>query len=153
MKKNIAIVVFCFVLTTFSSANAKDFLIKTKSPYTVKETIDRFEKNVKSKGMTIFARVDHSNGAAKVGKKLLPTELLIFGNPKIGTSFMLSEIESAIDLPMKILAWEGDQGEVWIGYSDPEILTNRHEIKGLDGLVKKIRGNLSNFVKAAVSNK
>jgi len=151
MRKNIGLVVLCIVLTTFGSAQAKDFLIKKQSPYSVKETIDRFEKNVIAKGMTVFARVDHAKGAKKVGKNLLPTELLIFGNPKIGTQFMLSEIESAIDLPMKVLAWRDVDNKVWLGYSDPKIMKTRHNIDSLDDLIKKIRKNLENFSSSAVS--
>ena len=103
-------------------------LIALKSPYSAKETtVDRLEKILEQKSMTIFARIDHAAGAAKAGKTLRPTELLIFGNPKGGTAIMECAQTSGIDLPMKALAWKDASGQVWLGYNDPAYLMRRHE--------------------------
>jgi uncharacterized protein (DUF302 family) len=131
-------------------ANADNGLITAKSPYPVNETLDRFEEAVKKKGMTIFTRIDHTAGAAKVGKELRPTVVLIFGNPNIGTLLMQSQQTAAIDLPLKLLAWEDDSGQVWIAYNDPGYLVQRHDIGDRDAVVEKMRNAMSNFTAAAV---
>lgn len=106
---------------------AADGLITVKSSSSPKQTIDRLEKMVKEKGMTVFARIDHAAGAAKVGRTLPPTELLIFGNPQGGTPLMECAQSAGIDLPMKAMAWQDASGQVWIGYNDPEWIARRHE--------------------------
>ena len=118
------IVVFwvCFVTLCW----AADGLIVVKSPHSSKDTMDRLEAIVKQKNLTIFARIDHAAGAAKVGKKLRSTELLIFGNPQGGTPFMECSQTVGIDLPLKALVWEDASGQVWLGYNDPEFLAKRH---------------------------
>jgi uncharacterized protein (DUF302 family) len=103
-------------------------LIHTASPYSVAETLQRLEAILKSKGLTIFARVDHSGEAAKIGMEMHPTQLLIFGSPKGGTPVMLAAPSVAIDLPLKALVWEDDQGKVWITQNRPEYLQQRHGI-------------------------
>ena len=105
---------------------AAEGLIIVKSPYGPKETMDRLEIVLKEKGMTIFTRVDHAAGAAKVGKQLRPTEVLIFGNPQGGTPFMECSQTVGIDLPQKALVWEDGSGRVWLGYNDPAYLADRH---------------------------
>ncbi|MGE0876775.1 MAG: DUF302 domain-containing protein [Burkholderiales bacterium] len=107
---------------------AADGLVALKSPYKSKETMDRFESVVKKKGMTIFARVDHAAGAAKIGKTLRPTELLIFGNPQGGTPFMECAQSVGIDLPVKALAWEDAAGQSWLGYNAPAYVARRHAV-------------------------
>jgi uncharacterized protein (DUF302 family) len=99
---------------------------RDESAHPPKATLDRLESIVKEKGMTVFARVDHAAGAAKVGKKLRPTELLIFGNPQGGTPLMECAQSAAIDLPMKAMAWEDAKGQSWIGYNDPAWIAKRH---------------------------
>jgi uncharacterized protein (DUF302 family) len=116
------------LLAASSLAAAADGLIAVKSPYGPKETTDRLEVLLKEKGMTILARVDHAAGAATVGKKLRPTELLIFGNPKGGTPFMECSQTLGIELPLKVLAWEDESGQVWLGYNDPIYLAGRHGV-------------------------
>jgi uncharacterized protein (DUF302 family) len=130
--------------------NADNGLITAKSPYTVDETLDRFEAAVTNKGMTIFTRIDHAAGAAKVGKELPPTVVLIFGNPNIGTLLMQSKQTAAIDLPLKLLAWEDDGGQVWIAYNDPGYLVKRHAITDRDPVVEKMRKAMSDFTAAAI---
>ena len=128
---------------------ADNGLITMKSPHSVDATLDRFEKAVKSKGMTVFTRIDHSAGANKVDLELRPTKVLIFGNPKIGTLLMQSNQTAAIDLPLKLLAWEDESGQVWIAYNDPGYLVQRHNISDRDAVVAKMRKALGNFTAMA----
>lgn len=128
---------------------AENGLIKIKSPYSVDKTLDRFEQAVKSKGMTVFARIDHAKGAAKVEKTLRPTQVVIFGNPKIGTLLMQSNQTAGIDLPLKLLAWQDADGQVWIAYNDPGYLVQRHNISDRDPVVAKMRKALGNFTAKA----
>ena len=90
--------------------------------------MDRVQDNAEERGLTVFARIDHAAGAAKVGKELPPTELLIFGNPKGGTPFIECAQTVAIDLPLKILVWEDADGQVWLGYNDPAFIAARHGV-------------------------
>jgi uncharacterized protein (DUF302 family) len=111
-----------------NAAQAGSNLVTKPSKYSVTETIDRIEKAVAAKGMRVFARIDHSGEAKKVGLDMKPTELLIFGNPKGGTAFMVAKPTAAIDLPMKALAWEDQDGQVWLTYNSPELLHERHGV-------------------------
>ncbi len=101
-------------------------LITLQSAFGAKETIDRLEAEVKSKGLTIFARIDHAAGAQEAGLPLRPTELLIFGNAKGGTPLMQATQTIGIDLPLKALAWEDADGKVWLSYNEPAWLARRH---------------------------
>ncbi len=101
-------------------------IVKIPSHHSVDETVDKLKTILKSKGVTLFAVVDHSGEAEKVGMKMPPTKLLIFGSPKAGTPLMLAAPSAAIDLPLKILVAEDAQGEVWISYNSPEYLKERH---------------------------
>ena len=124
--------VLCMSMTIASlpavSAQAGEMLVTKPSHYSVPETIDRIEKAVTAKGMRIFARIDHGGEAKKVGLEMKPTELLIFGNPKGGTPLMVAKPTAAIDLPMKALAWEDKDGNVWLTYNSPELLRQRHGV-------------------------
>jgi uncharacterized protein (DUF302 family) len=132
-----------------SLAYADNGLITTKSPYDVKKTADRFENALNSKGMTVFIRIDHAEGARKVGQKLRPTELVIFGNPKVGTPLMQCGQSVAIDLPQKALIWQDEAGQVWLTYNDPNYLANRHNLRGCAEVIEKIERALGNFAKTA----
>ena len=136
-----------FFLT--SLAYADNGIISVKSSHEVKATADRLENTLKQKGMTVFIRINHAEGAQKVGQKLRPTELVVFGNPKVGTPLMQCSQSTAIDLPQKALIWQDDQSQVWLSYNDPKYLVERHGITGCDEVVKKIEKALSNFAKAA----
>jgi uncharacterized protein (DUF302 family) len=92
----------------------------------VDQTVEKLKNILQSKGVTLFALVDHSGEAEKVGMKMRPTKLLIFGSPKAGTPLMLAAPSIAIDLPLKILVWEDSQAKVWISYNSPEYLKDRH---------------------------
>jgi uncharacterized protein (DUF302 family)/uncharacterized membrane protein YidH (DUF202 family) len=92
----------------------------------VDQTAEKLKNILQSKGITLFALVDHSGEAEKVGMKMRPTKLLIFGSPKAGTPLMLAAPSIAIDLPLKILVWEDGQGKVWVSYNSPDYLRERH---------------------------
>jgi uncharacterized protein (DUF302 family) len=104
-------------------------LIDIPSSHSVDETVTKLEGILQAKGITLFALVDHSGEAVKAGMKMRPTKLLIFGNPRAGTPVMLAAPSSAIDLPLKILVWEDDQGKVWITYNSPSYLQERHNLR------------------------
>jgi uncharacterized protein (DUF302 family) len=105
---------------------AGDGLITVQSRFGVTETIDRLVEVVKRAGLLVFARIDHAAGARDVGASLRPTELLIFGNPKGGTPLMQDRQLAGIELPVKALAWEDEQGKVWLSYNDPHWIAGRH---------------------------
>ena len=101
-------------------------IVKIPSHHSVDETVDKLKTILKSKGVTLFAVVDHSGEAEKVGMKMPPTKLLIFGSPKAGTPLMLAAPSAAIDLPLKILVAEDAQGKAWISYNSADYLKERH---------------------------
>jgi uncharacterized protein (DUF302 family) len=120
-------------------------IVTLPSPYTVPETLDRLEGILGQKGVRVFARVDHSGEAEKAGLHMPPTQVLIFGNPRGGTPIMLAAPLSAIDLPLKALAWQDAEGKVWLSYNDPGYLKQRFgfgddllpPIAGAIGLIKQ----------------
>ena len=105
-----------------------DGIIDHSSNHSVEQTVDRLRAILHDKGIMLFALIDHSGEAEKVGMKMRPTKLLIFGNPKAGTPVMLAAPSSAIDLPLKILIWEDARGKVWISYNSSAYLQERHEL-------------------------
>ena len=142
-----------FVLLCFSASSAAfgaDGLIAIKSPYAAKETMNRFEENAKERGLNVFARIDHAAGAAKIGKTLRPTEVLIFGNPQGGTPFMECAQSAGIDLPLKALVWEDASSQVWLGYNDPAFLAQRHGVPQC-AAVDNLRKALAGLVEATVA--
>jgi len=132
MRKILITLMSLFLLVPL--AYADNGLISIKSPYHVKKTVDRFENALNEKGMTVFIRINHAESARKVGKNLRPTELVIFGNPKVGTPLMQCDQSVAIDLPQKALIWQDEAGQVWLTYNDPNYLANRHNLAGCDEL-------------------
>ena len=107
---------------------AADGLITIKSSFGPEETMNRFESEVRAKGMTVFAHIDHAAGAAAVGLSLRPTDLLVFGNAKGGTPLMQSVQTIGIDLPLKALVWQDASGSTWLSYNDPAWLAQRHRL-------------------------
>jgi uncharacterized protein (DUF302 family) len=103
-------------------------VVHLPSPYSVTNTLQRLESVIATKGLTIFARIDHSGEAAKVGLKMLPTELLLFGSPRSGTPLMIASPTLALDLPLKALIWQDVDGAAWLSYNSPEYLQQRHNI-------------------------
>jgi uncharacterized protein (DUF302 family) len=108
------------------SRMADNGIVDRQSKHSVEQTVAKLQNILQGKGITLFALVDHSGEAEKVGLKLRPTNLLIFGNPKGGTPLMEAAPSTAIDLPLKILVWEGDEGKVWVSYNSPAYLQDRH---------------------------
>ncbi len=137
--------IFFFASVTY----ADNGIISIKSSHDVKTTVDRLENTLREKGMTVFIRINHAEGAQKVGKKLRPTELIIFGNPKVGTPLMQCGQSVAIDLPQKALIWQDEAGQVWLSYNDPKYLASRHSIKECGEVIKKIEKALGNFARMA----
>ena len=101
-------------------------IIDKPSNHSVEQTVEKLNSILRSKGVTLFALVDHSGEAEKVGMKMRPTKLLIFGSPKAGTPLMLAAPSAGIDLPLKILVWEDGQGKVWVSYNSLDYLRERH---------------------------
>ena len=122
------------------------------SNYGPKDTMDRLEAEVKAKGMTVFARIDHAAGATGVGLSLRPTEILIFGNAKAGTPLMQSVQTIGIDLPLKALVWQDPSGDTWLSYNDPAWLAKRHEL-GVEAqaVVSMMAGAVDAVAKAATT--
>lgn len=103
-------------------------IIDKASNHSVDQTVDRLKNILQSKGVKLFALIDHSGEAEKVGMKMPPTKLLIFGNPKAGTPLMLAAPSIAVDLPLKILIWQDAEGKVWVSYNSPAYLQERHHL-------------------------
>jgi uncharacterized protein (DUF302 family) len=113
-------------------------LIQAPSRYSVEETLQRLQSVFATKGLQVFALIDHSGEAAKVGLKMRPTKVLIFGSPKSGTPLMVAAPSLAIDLPMKALVAEDENGKVWLTYNSPEYLKQRHNVP--EDLIKNLAG-------------
>jgi uncharacterized protein (DUF302 family) len=120
-------------------------IVDVPSRYSVPETLARLQSILKEKGITIFALIDHSGEAEKAGLQMRPTQVLIFGSPTGGTPLMIAAPRLAIDLPLKALAWQDEQGQVWLSHNSPEYLQERHgfpvelvkNIAGIAGLIQK----------------
>ncbi len=145
--RNLLAVVFCVATV---NAVASDGLVALKSSLSARDTMDKLEAVAKQRGMTVFARVDHAAGAAKVGKTLRPTEVLVFGNPQGGTPLMECAQAFGIDLPQKALVWEDEKGQVWLGYNDPAHLARRHAAEQCPALGAAAKG-LAGLAEAAVA--
>jgi uncharacterized protein (DUF302 family) len=132
---------------------AVDGLITLPGSHGPKETMNRFEAEVKAKGMTVFARIDHAAGAAAAGLPLRPTELLIFGNAKGGTPLMQSVQTIGIDLPLKALVWQDGSGKTWLSYNDPGWLAKRHGLgPEVDAAVSAMAGALDAVARASTTS-
>jgi uncharacterized protein (DUF302 family) len=118
--------VFILLASEAFAVQKDEGIVKIPSHHSVSDTVDKLETILKSKGVTLFALVDHSGEAEKVGLKMPPTKLLIFGNPRGGTPLMLAAPSAAIDLPLKILVAEDSDGKVWISYNSADYLKERH---------------------------
>ncbi|WP_112480386.1 DUF302 domain-containing protein [Vibrio variabilis] len=142
--------VIAFSATALASMpDGDDGLVRVKSAHDVSMTANKLVGLLESKGMTVFNRVKHSESAKKVDVVLRPTELVIFGNPKVGSPLMACSQSVAIDLPQKALVMEDEKGEVWLLYNSPRYLASRHHIEGCDEVLSKVEGALANFAKGA----
>ena len=131
------------------SASAEESVIRVASQHSVQDTANKFVTIAQEKGLNVFARVNHQENAAKVGMTLRPTQVIVFGNPKVGTPLMLCAQEVAIDLPQKVLVYEDADGETWLAYNNPMYLKERHNIQGCDKVLNKVSGVLSKLTGAA----
>ena len=143
-------VVLTACVTESSDTQAKS-LVTLPSALSVEATANKLNTILQSKGLTVFARINHAANASKAALDLRPTELIIFGNPKVGTPVMQCAQEAGIDLPQKMLIWQDAKKQVWLSYNNPEYLKQRHNIKGCDKVLEKISGVLSGLSKAATS--
>ena len=128
---------------------ASQGLTTIKSSHGPQETMNRLDAAVKAKGMTVFARIDHSAGASAVGLSLNPTEVLIFGNAKGGTPLMQSAQTIGIDLPLKALVWQDASGDTWLSYNDPAWLAKRHGLDGTEAPIGNLTATLDAVAKVA----
>jgi uncharacterized protein (DUF302 family) len=128
-------------------------LISVASKFSVRETIDRLTAAVTEAGLLVFARIDHARNAAQVGLELRPTELLIFGHPKGGTPLMQDKQTAGIDLPIKALAWEDEEGTVWLTYNEAMWLATRHQLGAASSdAIKAMEAGLVAFTRATVES-
>jgi uncharacterized protein (DUF302 family) len=123
--------------------------VVTRSAHDVNETINRLEAALRAKGVTIFARIDHAGNAQRVNIALRPVQLLIFGNPKLGSPLLASNPMVGLDLPMKALAWEDAGGKVWLAYTAATTIVERYRIEDRVAIINKMTGALKNFAAAA----
>lgn len=142
-----SVLLMCLV----ASASAESGYIQKRSPYGVKQTLDRLQNLLEKKGVTIFARIDHAAGAEKAGLKMKDTQLLIFGNPKLGTPLMIEKRLVGLDLPMKVLAWQDDNNQTWIAYTRPEELQKRYGMKN-EAVIDKMKNALNELTNKAVES-
>ncbi|MGM8937796.1 DUF302 domain-containing protein [Psychrobacter glaciei] len=136
---------------TMTAINAKKGLVTMQSNHSVQDTADKLAAIIESKGMKVFARVDHQKNAQGANLTLRPTQVIMFGNPKAGTPLMNCEQSVAIDLPQKILISEDADKKVWLSYNNPEYLKDRHNIKGCDTEIANIAKALDGVSKAAIA--
>ena len=129
-----------------------DGLTSVASSFSPKETLDRLEAQIKAKGLTVFARVDHAAGAAAVGMALRPTEVVLFGNARGGTPLMLDRQTAGIDLPLKFLVWQDEAGKTWLSYNEPAWIARRHGLgTASDAPCNAMTDLLAALAKAATS--
>ncbi len=136
---------------TMAAINAAKGLVTMQSNHSVQDTSDKLAAIIESKGMKVFARVDHQKNAQGVDLTLRPTQVIMFGNPKAGTPLMNCAQSVAIDLPQKILISEDADKKVWLSYNNPEYLKERHNIKGCDTAIDNIATALDGVSKAAIA--
>ena len=116
-----------------------------QSNFGPQETMDRLEREILAHGMRVFRRINHAAMAAEVGLELLPTELIMFGNPRVGTSLMQASQTIGIDLPLKALVWQDAAGKTWLSYNDPAWLAMRHEVGGAERTIAGMSQTLSDI--------
>ena len=125
-------------------------LVSRKSPHPFDRTLDRLESAVRAAGATVFARIDHAAAATTAGLTLRPTTVLVFGNPKAGTPLMQSAPTFALDLPLRVLVWQDDSGQVWLAWRDPAVTARDHGVADGDLRVATLAGALQRFTDEAV---
>lgn len=139
-----------FFLAISLTAGAEDRLVTKKSAHSVATTIDRLSEALKQRGIPIVARVDHAAAAERIGERLDATQLLLFGNPKLGTPLMQSNQKIGLDLPMKALAWRDRSGQVWLAYTRPSSLKSDYAISDRDSTFTAMEKALDTLTNEAV---
>jgi uncharacterized protein (DUF302 family) len=148
-RAHISLITIVFFISC--QANGQDGFQKIKSSHTVEATVTKLTSTLTAKGMTIFSTIDHQQGAVKAGLELRPTVLVIFGNPKVGTSLMQCDQRIGLALPLKMLVWEDEEGTTWLGYWAPGNLNHDYNLDSCSETLKKVKGAMANFAKAATS--
>jgi len=149
MKRLLMIAATVFALAAAAKAEAPLVVIESKVP--VKAAIDALAKAAEGRGLKVVARVDHAAGAKAAGLELRPTEMLMFGNPKVGTPLIAADPRLGVELPMRVVAWQDGAGKTWIGYTSPETLKARYGLKGVDEPLTAMARALDALAKAAAA--
>ena len=146
--KNLSKILITLCLSAPLLVSASD-LVKKASTYSVKETMDKFETLVKSKGMVVFTRIDHQKNAAGIELKMNEAEVLIFGNPKGGTVLMNQDIAVSLDLPLRVAVYKDKEDKVWISYHNPQGLKDNYDVAAGAKVMDKVEGALDKLTSAA----
>jgi uncharacterized protein (DUF302 family) len=125
----------------------------TQSNFGPQDTMDRLEREIQAHSMRVFRRINHAAMAAEVGLELLPTELILFGNPRVGTSLMQASQTIGIDLPLKALIWQDATGNTWLSYNDPAWLAKRHEVSSAEHTIGAMTRALTEIAAKATGNR
>ena len=149
MKKLIATLAVLAALALPNAAMAGGML-KMESPHSVKHTLDRLADAMKERDIKIFARIDHAAGAKSIDQEMPPTELMLFGNPRIGTPLMQVNREVAFDLPLRALAWKDGDGKVWLAVTNPAELNQVYHLAGADGVIDKMTAAIKVLTETAL---
>lgn len=149
--KRLSVFILSLCLLPVAWAGDVPGLVVKQSPHSAAETLDRLENVLKKKGISIVTRWNHAEKAAGVDIPLRDTELLLFGNPALGSHMFTSQQTAGIDLPMKALAWKDENGQVWLGYNDPLYIADRHGIEDRGDVIKKMQGALDKLSDAAIA--
>ncbi|MDZ7829680.1 MAG: DUF302 domain-containing protein [Halofilum sp. (in: g-proteobacteria)] len=150
MRTFILLLVLVVPLPLAAGGPATDGLVRKASPHGVGETLDRLERLLTDKGITVALRWPHGQRAGGVDIDLRETEVMIFGNPALGSHLMTSRQTAGIDLPMKALAWRDADGQVWLAYNDPEWIAERHGIEDRADVLSRMSGALDKLTDAAI---
>lgn len=149
--KHLTKTMLAVVLVLLTACTQDTGLVSKKSTHSAKTTIDRLQSMLEKKGITVALRWSHSDRAKTADIELRPTELIVFGNPKLGSHLFTSNQTAGIDLPMKALAWEDAQGQVWLAYNDPVYLAKRHGIKDRAEIIDKMSAALQQLTDKAAA--
>lgn len=132
-------------------AEAQDSLIVKQSPHSVDATLDRLAAAAEEKGLKVFSRIDHAEGAASAGLDLRPTQLLVIGNPNVGTPLMQTDQRLALSLPLRIAAWRDENDTVWVGYWSPQVFAVQYGMSSQAKRLENMAGALDALTDAATA--
>ncbi len=155
MRKPLLLAFSAFILISIqitSYAATPAGMISKASKYSVTETMNKLEAVLKKKGITVITRWSHSDKAKSVGINLRPTELILFGNPKMGSHLFTSQQTAGIDLPLKALAWQDKNGKVWLSYNAPAYIARRHHITDRKKIIAKMTNALNKLTNVATGH-